>query len=51
MIKIMSVVFHISGTIHMIVIYGTKVQNDDISRRFFHIFKTSFFWVVQGVKW
>ena len=41
--KIMSVMLHISGTIHhMIVIYGTLKYNDNISRRF-SIFFTSFF--------
>ena len=31
---------HISGTIHhIIVIYGTLVQNDNISKGFFHFYK------------
>ena len=34
-----SVTRHISGTIHHIIIFGTFVQSDDISRHFF-----SFFW-------
>ena len=34
----------------MIIIFGTLVQNDDISRRVFHFFKISIFWVVGGVK-
>ena len=34
----------------MIIIFGTLVQNDDISRRVFHFFKISIFWVVSGVK-
>ena len=39
MTKILSVVFHISGTIHdMIVIYGTQVLINNISRIFFFIF-------------
>ena len=34
-----SVPHHISGTIHhLIIIFGTHLQNDDISRRFFHFF-------------
>ena len=34
--KILSIMLHILGTIHyMIVIYGRHVQNDDISRHFF----------------
>ena len=39
MTKILSVVFHISGTIHdMIVIYGTQVLINNISRFFFFLF-------------
>ena len=35
----MSPLFHISGSIHhMIVIFGTHVENDDISRCFFFFF-------------
>ena len=34
----------------MIVIYGTHVQNDNISRCFSHFFKMLIFWVVRGVK-
>ena len=40
--KILSVSLSISGTIrHMIVIFGTHVQNDEISRKIFHFSK---FW-------
>ena len=40
---------HISGTMyHMIVIYGTLMQNDDISRFLFHFFKIWILWVVRG---
>ena len=50
--KILSIMLHISGTIHyMIVIYGRHVQNDDISRHFFfQFFKILIFWVVSRVK-
>ena len=49
--KILSVWFHISETIHhMIVIYGTLVKNDDISRIFFSFFKIFIFQVVRRVK-
>ena len=42
---------HISGTIHhMIIIYGTLMENDNISRSFFLFFKILIFWVVRGVK-
>ena len=35
-----SVAQHISGTIHhVIIIFGTLMQSDDISRCFFHFFK------------
>ena len=33
---------------HMIMIFGTLVQSDDISRVFFHFFKISLFLVVMG---
>ena len=54
--KIMSVVFHISGSIHhVIVIFGAHVSNDDISRYFFYFSKILIFLVVSGggggVKW
>ena len=29
----------------MVFIYGTHVENDSISRRFFHFLKTLMFWV------
>ena len=46
-----SVMLHISGTIHhMIIIYGTLMENDNISRSFFLFFKILIFWVVRGVK-
>ena len=49
--KILSVTLCISGTIHhMIVIYGTHVYSDNISRLFFQFFKILIFWVVRGVK-
>ena len=49
--KILSVTLHISGTIHhMIIIYGTLMENDNISRSFFLFFKILIFWVVRGVK-
>ena len=32
----------------MIMIIGTLVWNDDISRHFFNFFKIFFFWVVMG---
>ena len=46
-----SVTCHISGTVkHMIMIFGTPVLNDDISRVFFHFFEFFNFWTVRGVK-
>ena len=49
--KNLSVVLDISGTIHhMSVIYGTHVQNDNISRYCFHFFKILTFWVHRGLK-
>ena len=49
----MSVTLHVSGTInHMIIIYGTLVQNGNISKHFFSFFQNFDFlgcWVV-GVK-
>ena len=42
---------HISGTIHfMIVICGTQMQNDNISRCFFSFFQNSDFLAVRRVK-
>ena len=44
---------HISETVpHMIVIFDTHVQNDDISSNFFHFFEILTFWVFrrEGVK-
>ena len=47
----LSVAHHISGTVrHLIIIYGTLMLNDDISRHFFHFFKILIFWAVRGVK-
>ena len=44
---ITSLTHHISGTVwHMIMIFGTLVWNDDISRRFFHCFEI---FIVQAV--
>ena len=48
--KTLSVTLHISGTIHhVIVIYGTLVENDNISRCFFHFLEV-FIWGVKGQK-
>ena len=48
--KFLSVMLHISGIIHhMIVVYGTLVWND-ISWYFFYFFKILIFSVVRGVK-
>ena len=42
---------HISGTVeHMIMIFGTLVQNDEISGYFFHFIVILIFWAVSGVK-
>ena len=42
---------HISGTIHhIIVICGTQVSNNDISRILFHFVKILIFLVVRRVK-
>ena len=49
--KILSVAIHISGTTHhMMVIYGTYVENDNISRHFFHFLKILIYSVVSRVK-
>ena len=41
----------ISGTVwHMIVIFGAHVQNDDISKHFFHFYEILIFGVVSEVK-
>ena len=49
--KKLSVVLRISDSIyHMIVIFGTHLKNDDISRCFFHFFKMLIFWFVQVLK-
>ena len=46
-----SVKHHISKTVHhVVIIFGTHVYNNDISRHFFHFFKILIFWVVRGVK-
>ena len=51
MTKILSVMLHTSETIHcIIVIYGTHLQNGNISRSSFHFFKILIFQVVSGVK-
>ena len=45
----MSVALCISGTVpHMIVVFGTHVQNDNVSSIFFHFFKILIFWVFRG---
>ena len=42
---------HISGTMkHLIMIFGTLVLNDDISRPFFYCFEIFIFWAVRSVK-
>ena len=42
---------HISGSVHhLIMIFGTHMQSDDISRYFFHFFKILIFRAVRGVK-
>ena len=49
--KIISVALYVSRSIHhMIFIYGTHVQNDNIYRHYFCFFKILIFWVVRGVK-
>ena len=49
--KILSVVLNISGIMHhMIIICGTKVQNDNISQRFIIFFKILIFWVFRRIK-
>ena len=53
--RILSIVLHISGTIHhMIIICGVQVQNlissGNIFRYFFYFFKTLIFQVVRRVK-
>ena len=46
---ILSVLLHISGTIHhVMVIYGTHVYNDNISRIFFHFSKL---WYLESLGW
>ena len=44
----MSVTLHISGSIHMIMIFVTQVQNDDMMVCSF--FQILIFWVARGVK-
>ena len=42
---------HVSGTVHyLIIICGTLMQNDDISRYFFNVLKKLIFCTVSGVK-
>ena len=50
--KIISVMLHISGTIHHMVIYATLVWNGVTSRCLFFSFflKMLIFWVVSGLK-
>ena len=44
-----SVLYNFSGTVHhLIIIFGTHVQNDDISSCFFHFLKFSFFRLLGG---
>ena len=50
-ITITTVTCHISGTIkHMIVIFGTFVLNDDVSRHFLNFFEILVFWPVSRVE-
>ena len=47
----LSVAHHISGTVHhLIVIFGTQIQNGDISRFLFHFFKNFDFLGCYGGK-
>ena len=47
----MSVVHHISGTVcHLIIMFGTHVENDDISRCSFHFYEILIFLGCQRVK-
>ena len=47
----LSVAHQISGTIyHLIVIFGTHISNNGISRCFFHFLKILMYWAVRGVK-
>ena len=49
--NILSVALHVSETIHdMIVIYGTLVETNNISRCFFHFFKILILQIVSGLK-
>ena len=44
-----SVLHHISGAIHhLIIIFGTYMSNDHISRGFVNFFKILIFWAVWG---
>ena len=46
-----SVTHHISRTVHhLMIVFITHVQNDDISRRLFHFCEIFIFWAVRGVK-
>ena len=41
-----------SGIVHhLIIIFGTHMQNNDIVRCFFHFFKILIFWAVRGQQW
>ena len=43
-----SVAHHIPETVHhLIIIFGTHVQNHDFSKCFFHFFEILFFWTVM----
>ena len=49
--KFCLVMLYILGTIpHMIVIYGTHVWNDNISRVFFTFWKFWFVWLLEGLQ-
>ena len=47
--KTLSLSVHISGAVpHMIVVFGTQVQNDDIFNNFFIFSKFSFWGFLEG---
>ena len=46
----LSIVHHISGTLHYVmIIFGTHVESDNISRSFL-LFLILIYWAVRGVK-
>ena len=45
----LSVAHHTSETVlHLIIIFGTHVPNDDISKHFFHFLEIFIFWAIRG---